>query len=169
VTTDPRTVAGRAARELLLALADLPSRTALRVTEAEGRLACLILVWDASRVMPAAAAERRRAGGRRAECKRDILEAIRSANRPLIRKQVLRGLKLAGRDHGYGTVAKALADLTASGELVNPKDKRGYRLPAWDREHPNLFSANEENCLQGQCSPCPKPDRPEPERSPPGS
>lgn len=138
--TNPRTVAGRAARELLLALADLPSRAALRVTEADGRLACLILVWDASRVMPAVAAERRKLCGRRAECKQDILEVIRTANRPLIRKQVLKELKAAGRDHGYGTVAKALADLTAAGELVNPKDKKGYRLPAWDREHPNLFT-----------------------------
>ncbi|HET6574527.1 MAG TPA: hypothetical protein VFG68_13045 [Fimbriiglobus sp.] len=141
MTTDPRTVASRAARDLLLALADLPSRAALRVTEADGRLACLILVWDASRVMPAVAAEKQmRMGGRRADCKRDILEVVRVADRPLTRKQVLKALRAAGRDHGYGTVAKALADLTACGELLNPKDKRGYRLPAWDREHPNLFT-----------------------------
>ena len=35
--------------------------------------------------------------------------------------------------HGAGTVAKALADLTAAGELVNPRDRRGYRLPDWPR------------------------------------
>jgi hypothetical protein len=35
--------------------------------------------------------------------------------------------------HGVGTVGKALADLTAAGELVNPRDKRGYRLPDWPR------------------------------------
>jgi hypothetical protein len=36
-------------------------------------------------------------------------------------------------------VAKALAELTAAGELVNRKDKRGYRLPEWARPHPTLF------------------------------
>ena len=43
--------------------------------------------------------------------------------------------------HGAGTVAKALAELTAAGELVNPKDKRGYRLPEWPRRTrtPSLF------------------------------
>jgi hypothetical protein len=138
---DQRTVAERAARALLLALADLPGPTALRVAEAEGRLACLILVWDSAQAMPVAAAERRRrAVGGRAECKRDIVMVLRSANRPLTRKQVLKALRVAGRVHGYGTVAKALADLTAGGELVNPMDKKGYRLPAWDREHPNLFT-----------------------------
>jgi hypothetical protein len=29
--------------------------------------------------------------------------------------------------------SKALADLATSGELVNPRDKRGYRLPDWPR------------------------------------
>jgi hypothetical protein len=111
------------------------------VAEADGRLACLIQVWDADRVMPVAAAERRRrANGGRADCKRDILAVVKAANRPLTRKQVVRALKAAGLDHGVGTVAKALADLTAAGELVNPLDKRGYRLPSWDRQHPNLFS-----------------------------
>ena len=32
---------------------------------------------------------------------------------------------------GTGTVAKALANLTTAGELVNPKDKKGYRLATW--------------------------------------
>ena len=70
------------------------------------------------------------------------LGGLRAANRPLTRKQVLKAIRATGKDHGYGTVAKALADLTAAGELVNPKDKRGYRLPAWDREHPNLFTCD---------------------------
>jgi hypothetical protein len=39
-----------------------------------------------------------------------------------------------------GTVAKALADLTATGELVNPKDKKGYRPAGWRRDKtPSLF------------------------------
>ena len=36
-------------------------------------------------------------------------------------------------------IAKALADLTASKVLVNPQDKKGYRLPEWRRETPGLF------------------------------
>ena len=32
-----------------------------------------------------------------------------------------------------------LADLTRSKELIDLKDKRGYRLPAWVRKHPGLF------------------------------
>jgi hypothetical protein len=139
--TNPRTAAERAARELLRTLADLPDRPALRVVEAHGRLACLILVWDTGQLMPVAAVERRRRGnGGRASCKQDILSVIKAANRPLTRKQVVKALRGVGCEHGLGTVAKALADLTAAGELVNPMDKRGYRLPAWDREHPNLFS-----------------------------
>jgi hypothetical protein len=37
-------------------------------------------------------------------------------------------------------VAKALAELTAAGELVNHKDKRGYRLAGWRKDDtPSLF------------------------------
>lgn len=65
-----------------------------------------------------------------------------AAGRPLTRKQLVRGLKDAGRPHGVGTVAKALAELTKAGDLVNPKDKRGYRLPGWPRPPatPSLFT-----------------------------
>ena len=58
---------------------------------------------------------------------------LRAANKSLTRKQVVKALKDAGKDHGAGTIARALADLTAAGELVNPKDKNGYRLPDWVR------------------------------------
>ena len=39
------------------------------------------------------------------------------------------------------TVAKALADLTAEGQLVNLRDERGYRLSEWHRpdQTPSLF------------------------------
>jgi hypothetical protein len=51
-----------------------------------------------------------------------------------------RALKDTGASHGAGTVMKALAELTAAGELVNHKDKKGYRLPAWRRDDtPGLF------------------------------
>ncbi|MDB5310855.1 MAG: hypothetical protein JWO38_5057 [Gemmataceae bacterium] len=81
----------------------------------------------------------RQADGGRERCREDVLAAVRAACRPLTRKEVIRALKAAGGDHGAGTVAKALADLTRSGELLNLKDKRGYRLPGWVRRHPGLF------------------------------
>jgi hypothetical protein len=53
----------------------------------------------------------------------------------------MKALREAKRMRGAGTVAKALADLRAAGELVNPKDKRGYRLPEWPKrpQTPSLF------------------------------
>ena len=53
------------------------------------------------------------------------------------------GVEGRGMRHGVGTVAKALADLTATGALVNPRVKRGYRLPGWIRPHPTLFGYGE--------------------------
>jgi hypothetical protein len=141
VATDPRAAVERAARELLRALAELLAPPTLRVAEVEGGVACLIQVWDASLLMPTVGAERkRRATGGRAECKADILAVVRAAGRALTRKEVVRALRDAGKGHGAGTVAKALADLTATGELVNPRDKRGYRLAGWRRDKtPSLF------------------------------
>lgn len=141
--TDPRAAVQAAARELLRSLSALPSRTPLRVVEADCGLACLIQVWDASGSMPTVAAERRsRTAGRRAGCRQDILAVIRDAGRPITRKQIVKALREARKCHGPGTVAKALAELTASGELVNPRDKRGYRLAEWPRRPrtPSLFS-----------------------------
>src|SRR5262245_67910 len=143
VTPKPRDAVEKAARELLRVLAAMPNPPTLRVADSEGRVACLVLVWDASRaMMPTAGAERRRrANGQRAGCKADVVEVLQAAGRALTRKEVVKGLKSAGKDHGPSTIAKALADLTATGELVNPKDKRGYRLPGWMRRHqtPSLF------------------------------
>lgn len=50
-------------------------------------------------------------------------------------------LRERGIGHGPGTVVKALAELTAAGELVKPRDRRGYRLPDWPRQSrtPSLF------------------------------
>jgi hypothetical protein len=36
-------------------------------------------------------------------------------------------------------MAKAMAEVTAAGEQINPKDKKGYRLPAWVKPRPTLF------------------------------
>ena len=65
---------------------------------------------------------------------------VTAAGRALTRKEVVKALKVAGKRHGPGTVAKALADLTAAGELVNPKDKKGYRPAGWRRSAtPSMF------------------------------
>jgi hypothetical protein len=137
---DPREVVQSAARDLLRSLAGLPDPPTARVTEADGRVACLILVWDAGRQMPTARGESRgRRSGRRAGCREDILAVLRAAGRPLTRKQVVKALREAKAGHGLGTVAKALAELTRAGELVNPQDKRGYRLPGWVRKGRGLF------------------------------
>jgi hypothetical protein len=140
--TNPRSAVEHAARELLSCLSEYPVPPALRVVEIEGRMACLILVWDAAKEMPTIRAERRRqSGGARATCKADIVDVIRAANQPLTRKEVIQELRKARKHHGRGTVAKALADLTAAGELSNPKDKKGYRMPEWLRKQktPSLF------------------------------
>jgi hypothetical protein len=142
VSTDPRTAVERAARELLRLLAELPSPPTLRVAEVDGPVACLIQVWNSSLLMPTIGAERKRgAPGRRAECKADIVEVVSAAGSALTQKEIVRALKLAGKQHGPSTVTKALADLTAAGELVNPKDKKGYRLPGWRKrdDAPSLF------------------------------
>ncbi|MFO0847296.1 MAG: hypothetical protein U0871_01875 [Gemmataceae bacterium] len=138
-TDDPKGVAAEMAAELL---ARLPGGLAepVRATAAAGRLACLVLVWDAAGPMPTAGGDQRRRAARgRAGCRADVLAVLAAAGRPLTRKQVVRAVRAAGCDHGPGTVAKALADLTAAGELINPRDKRGYRLPSWVKPRLSLF------------------------------
>lgn len=136
--SDPRATVQTAARELLRLLSAQPALPKLRVAEADGGLACLIQVWDASGPMPIATQPK---GGRRAGCRQDIVQAIRDVGLPLTRKQLVKAFRDAKKAHGPGTIAKALADLTSAGELVNPRDKRGYRLSEWPRRPrtPSLF------------------------------
>ena len=130
----------RAARELVRVLSGRGGTGPVRVAEVEGEVACLIQVWDAREMMPTVGAERRRrVSGARSQCRDDVLAVVREAGRALTRKEVMKALRDVGRVHGPSTVAKALADLTAAGELVNPKDKRGYRVPGWVRKTPSLF------------------------------
>lgn len=139
----PRTVVAWYAADLLRELATHANGAGpVRVTDAASGLACMVLVWPANAAMPTARSERpvkKKSDGGRERCREDILVAVRAAGHPLTRKEVVRALRTAGADHGPGTVAKALADLTRSKELINHKDKRGYRLPAWVRTHPGLF------------------------------
>lgn len=142
MSNTPRNVIESVARELVQTLASLPTPPIARVADVEGRVACLIVVWDANQLMPTIGSERRRRStGGRGTCRTDIEEILRGANRPLTRKEVLKALKVTGKKHGPGTVAKALADLTAAGKLVNLKDKKGYLFPEWKRRdnQPSLF------------------------------
>lgn len=137
-----RTAAETAARDLLAALAGNSGPVAVRVAATDGRRGCLVLVWEGGEGMPTAGGERRsRDGGRRAGCRRDIMAAVGEEGRPITRKQLVRVLRERGTPHGPGTVAKALAELTAAGKLVNPRDRRGYRLPDWPKpsQTPSLF------------------------------
>jgi hypothetical protein len=136
--TNPRAAIRTAARGPLRLLSALPSRSKFRVAEADGRLACLIQVWDTAGTMPTV---ERRPRGERAGCKQDTLAALRAAGRPLTRKLIVKALRDAKTGHGTGTVAKALADLTKAGDLLNPRDRRGYRLSEWARRRatPSLF------------------------------
>lgn len=112
----------------------------VRVTEDANGLACTIVVWPADGRVPREPGNTRtRESGGRERCRADILAVVQSAGRPMTRKEVFRALKQNIEGHGAGTVAKALADLTRSGELINYKDKRGYRLPRWQRCRPGLF------------------------------
>ncbi|HEY1186914.1 MAG TPA: hypothetical protein VGE74_04620 [Gemmata sp.] len=139
---EPKARVRRAARELVEALSALGGAPApFRVADVEGRVACLIQVWDARALMPPVGAERPvREPDIRELCRADILELVRAAPGPRTRKEIITALKAAGKRHGPSTVAKALADLTRAGELVNPKDKRGYRLGGWRKDKtPSLF------------------------------
>ena len=142
VFLDPQILTQSVARDLAMALADLPNPPTLRVSEIEGRVACLILIWDVADSMPTTGLERcRQVGKGRLTCRADIVELITISGRPLTAKQVVKSLRQAGKTHGTGTVAKALADLTNECQLVNRKDKKGYRLPTWIRRQktPSLF------------------------------
>jgi hypothetical protein len=137
---NPRTSAEHLAHELLALLAELTDPPTLRVMAVSGRVGCLIQVWDTATMMPTAALERRPFPGGRAGCRADVLEVVTKAGRPMTRKDVVRALRAAGKPHGIGTVAKALAELTKSNQLVNPRDKKGYRPAGWRKtQTPGLF------------------------------
>ncbi len=134
VPIHPRQVLERTARELVLLFCEQIPTPSLRVADTQGRAACLILLWDASQPMPLAGAERRqRVGQGRLQCKMDLVEVLRSSGRPLVARDLERALQQAGKTHRSSAVARALADLTAAGELVNARDRKGYRLPDWVR------------------------------------
>lgn len=67
----------------------------------------------------------------RARCRADVLDVLRKAGEPLMRKQVQRAL--ADR-HGEGTVSKALAELVRAGVLANDRSKNGYTLADGDAQ-----------------------------------
>jgi len=136
---DPHQVVADLAARLLDQLAGLDRP--LRHCHGVGGLGCLIQVWPGGGRLPVAdappaATTRAAASDRRAKCRSDILDTIRAVGHALTRKKLISELKKAGTPHGGGTVAKALAELTRAGELVNRKDKHGYRLPEWPKPSP---------------------------------
>ncbi|HYH69416.1 MAG TPA: winged-helix domain-containing protein [Urbifossiella sp.] len=102
-----------------------------RALEVVGRVACMVQVWPASSQMPPGSLPLPVPDGALERCKAAILEAVHYHGAPVLRKQLLTLLREAGEHYGASTVAKALARLTAAGELVNRRGARGYRLPEW--------------------------------------
>jgi hypothetical protein len=110
-----------------------------RVAAAGNGMACLVQVWPMRTQMPTAKGDRLVPGSRRKQCREDVVAVVSTAGHPLTRKEIIRALKDMKAGHGVGTIAKALAELTASGELVNTRDRRGYRQLSWVRRQPSLF------------------------------
>jgi hypothetical protein len=99
-------------------------------------------VWQEGQPAPPAAPPRRANAERRRQCRADLVAALAARGRPMTRKELAAALRpCPGRPgHGAGTVAKAPAELTAAGQLVNVRDERGYRLTAWASRPPALFA-----------------------------
>ena len=94
---DPLAAVERIAQELLGALAELSEPPTLRVAGASGRVAWLVQVWDAARVMPTAAAERQGTGVR-VGCRADVLAVVRATMaRALRRVSTGQGMRNASR------------------------------------------------------------------------
>lgn len=103
-----------------------------RIVESSGNCGVMVTVWDHRDVMPTAGSTRRPKPGPKGlkdVVKAAILDAIGAAGKPLTTKDVARELREARVVVGASTVLKALAELTQAGQLVNPRDRRGYRLP----------------------------------------
>lgn len=122
---NPRLVVQAAARALLESLPFLDRP--VRVADALAGVLVVVQITPTplAAPLPTLAGERRARGPqRRAGCKRAIVESL--AGGPLTRQRLVKAL--AGR-HSVSSIAKSLAEMTASGELVNPRDGLGYRLP----------------------------------------
>jgi hypothetical protein len=127
----------------------LTGAVALAASEPGGRLVgrvggtrfTLTLRRDGDAVPAPRPMRRADAGGRR-QCRDDLVGVLAARGRPMTRKELVAALRptAGAAGHGAGTIAKALAELTAAGELVNTRDKRGYRLPAWAVRPPTLFA-----------------------------
>jgi hypothetical protein len=64
-----------------------------------------------------------------------VILALFRAGRPLTRRPLVRVRRERHPPHWPGTIAMALTGLASAGELLNPRDRRGYRLP--DRAKPS--------------------------------
>ena len=77
--TDPRSAAVAAANELLRTLTGHVVPVPHRVSEVDGQLACLIVVWDARQLMPTVVDERRRVLAGATFCGVDVSEWLHAA------------------------------------------------------------------------------------------
>jgi hypothetical protein len=127
-------------RRIAEVFAELPAgsvpTTFRAVGEADG-VAWMLMLWPTTGPMPAIRSPITSGGcGPRSACRAAILDLFRTVGRPLKLTSVVH--RLSDR-FGESTVAKALAELMKSGELVNPRDRRGYRLPELVGGPPSLF------------------------------
>lgn len=67
------------------------------------------------------------------ECQRDILDAVRAAEKRLTGEDIKRALQAAEKLHGDSTINHTLAEMIKAGLLTNRKDSygKGYGLPEW--------------------------------------
>lgn len=122
---DPRLVVQTAARQLLESLPFLDRP--VRVADAVAGVLVVVQITPRPTAfpLPTLAGERKARGPqKRAACKAAIAEAL--AGGPLTRQRLVNALR--GR-HSVSSIAKALAEMTAGGDLANPRDGLGYRLP----------------------------------------
>ncbi len=98
-----------------------------------GRLVIVTVADADGRIAPLAplVASPPPAADRWAECKRDVLAVLSASPTPLKLDQLATALEVVRTPHGRSVLTKALAEMTRAGVLVNPGDKRGYRLPGW--------------------------------------
>jgi hypothetical protein len=118
---------------ILRLIGDAPGKPRRWFGRHAGRLV-MVQAWDAGGPPPAA-----RSGGAVGEAKPALVALVSGAGGPVLRKALLAAAARLG--HRPGTAAKALAELVRDGELLNPRDWLGYRLPGWGpaRPGPGLF------------------------------
>jgi hypothetical protein len=112
-----------ALRRLLVALPpDVPPQT---VSRTAGGLRVTLTVSPAGPRLAPPDAD----GDRRQAVLGIARDAIRSAGRRVRGADIWLAVRAAGHDMGHATFIRVLADLVATGHLINANDAEGYGLP----------------------------------------